>query len=46
MESIRRRSVLEAPPSTEAYLMLSGTLFAVGLVGVMAAGKVWRMAKA
>jgi NADH-quinone oxidoreductase subunit K len=27
--------VLEAPPSTEAYLMLSGTLFAVGLIGVV-----------
>src|SRR5258708_381132 len=25
----------EAMPSTEAYLMLSGTLFAVGLVGVI-----------
>jgi NADH-quinone oxidoreductase subunit K len=28
--------VLEAAPSTEAYLMLSGTLFAVGLIGVIA----------
>jgi NADH-quinone oxidoreductase subunit K len=27
--------VLEAAPSTEAYLMLSGTLFAVGLIGVV-----------
>src|SRR4051794_41934616 len=25
----------EALPSTEAYLMLSGTLFAVGLIGVV-----------
>jgi NADH-quinone oxidoreductase subunit K len=27
--------VPEAIPSTEAYLMLSGTLFAIGLVGVI-----------
>jgi NADH-quinone oxidoreductase subunit K len=27
--------VLDAAPSTEAYLMLSGTLFAIGLVGVI-----------
>jgi len=27
--------VPEAIPSTEAYLMLSGTLFAVGLIGVI-----------
>ncbi len=30
-----RRSVIEAAPSTAAYLMLSGTLFTVGLIGVI-----------
>ena len=27
--------MLEAAPSTEAYLMLSGSLFAIGLIGVV-----------